>query len=98
MRDYHLLIHKQTDSQMVVGLSGSNAARHWFLILRYTITNLPINRTFLKPHFFKNINLLKRSSTDVKDFLTCLAVKRKVSASSQNQAFNARFDSSLFSS
>jgi len=29
------------------------------------------------------------SSTDVKDFLTFLAVKRKVSASSQNQAFNA---------
>ena len=29
------------------------------------------------------------SSTDVKDFLTYLAVKRKVSASSQNQAFNA---------
>lgn len=38
------------------------------------------------------------SSTDVKDFLTCLAVKRKVCASSQNQAFNARFGSSLFSS
>ena len=29
------------------------------------------------------------SSTDVKDFLTFLAVKKKVSASSQNQAFNA---------
>jgi len=29
------------------------------------------------------------SNTDVKDFLTFLAVKRKVSASSQNQAFNA---------
>lgn len=29
------------------------------------------------------------SSSDVKDFLTFLAVKRKVSASSQNQAFNA---------
>lgn len=29
------------------------------------------------------------SSTDVKDFLTHLAIKRKVSASSQNQAFNA---------
>jgi len=29
------------------------------------------------------------STTDVKDFLTFLAVKRKVSASSQNQAFNA---------
>ncbi|MBW2194892.1 MAG: tyrosine-type recombinase/integrase [Deltaproteobacteria bacterium] len=28
-------------------------------------------------------------SSDVKDFLTYLAVKRKVSASSQNQAFNA---------
>lgn len=29
------------------------------------------------------------SASDVKDFLTFLAVKRKVSASSQNQAFNA---------
>ena len=29
------------------------------------------------------------SSSDVKDFLTFLAVKQKVSASSQNQAFNA---------
>ena len=29
------------------------------------------------------------SGSDVKDFLTHLAVKRKVSASSQNQAFNA---------
>ncbi|MCD4717178.1 MAG: site-specific integrase, partial [Desulfobacterales bacterium] len=29
------------------------------------------------------------SSTDVKDFLAFLAVKRNVSASSQNQAFNA---------
>jgi len=29
------------------------------------------------------------STSDVKDFLTFLAVKRKVSASSQNQAFNA---------
>ena len=30
-----------------------------------------------------------RSSTDVREFLTCLAVHRKVSASTQNQAFNA---------
>jgi site-specific recombinase XerD len=29
------------------------------------------------------------SSSDVKEFLTCLAVEKKVSASSQNQAFNA---------
>ena len=29
------------------------------------------------------------SSNDVKEFLTFLAVKRKVSASTQNQAFNA---------
>jgi len=29
------------------------------------------------------------SASDVKDFLTFLAVKRKVSASTQNQAFNA---------
>jgi integron integrase len=29
------------------------------------------------------------SSTDVREFLTCLAVHRKVSASTQNQAFNA---------
>jgi len=35
----------------------------------------------------KDTNLL--TSVDVKDYLTFLAVKRKVSASSQNQAFNA---------
>ena len=29
------------------------------------------------------------ASTDVKEFLTCLTVHRKVSASTQNQAFNA---------
>ena len=42
---------------------------------------------------FQNFTMSKDprllSSSDVKDFLTFLAVKRKVSASSQNQAFNA---------
>ena len=42
---------------------------------------------------FQNFTMSKdprlSSSSDIKDFLTFLAVKRKVSASSQNQAFNA---------
>jgi len=40
-------------------------------------------------NFTKSKNPELLSNTDVKDFLTFLAVKRKVSASSQNQAFNA---------
>ena len=40
-------------------------------------------------NFTKSKDAKLLSNTDVKDFLTFLAVKRKVSASSQNQAFNA---------
>ncbi len=40
-------------------------------------------------NFIKSKGPQLLSNTDVKDFLTFLAVKRKVSASSQNQAFNA---------
>ncbi len=39
--------------------------------------------------FTRNKNPALLTSTDVKEFLTHLAVKRRVSASSQNQAFNA---------
>jgi integron integrase len=39
--------------------------------------------------FTRNKDTLLLSSNDVKEFLTFLAVKRKVSASTQNQAFNA---------
>ena len=40
-------------------------------------------------YFSKSKDPKLLSTTDVKDFLTFLAVKQKVSASSQNQAFNA---------
>ena len=40
-------------------------------------------------YFTKGKDPVVLSTADVKDFLTFLAVKRKVSASSQNQAFNA---------
>jgi len=40
-------------------------------------------------YFSKSKDTALLSTTDVKDFLTFLAVKQKVSASSQNQAFNA---------
>ena len=40
-------------------------------------------------YFSKSKDTALLSTTDVKNFLTFLAVKRKVSASSQNQAFNA---------
>jgi integron integrase len=40
-------------------------------------------------YFSKSKDPALLSTTDVKDFLTFLAVKQKVSASSQNQAFNA---------
>ncbi|ODS33815.1 MAG: integron integrase [Candidatus Scalindua rubra] len=39
--------------------------------------------------FTRNKDLQLLSSNDVKEFLTFLAIKRKVSASTQNQAFNA---------
>jgi hypothetical protein len=40
-------------------------------------------------YFCKSKDPVELSTTDVKEFLTFLAVKQKVSASSQNQAFNA---------
>ncbi|MEW6616698.1 MAG: integron integrase [Thermodesulfobacteriota bacterium] len=40
-------------------------------------------------HFTKSKNPETLSASDVKEFLTFLAVKQKVSASSQNQAFNS---------
>ena len=40
-------------------------------------------------YFTKSKDTAHLSATDVKEFLTFLAVKQKVSASSQNQAFNA---------
>lgn len=40
-------------------------------------------------NFTKSKNPQLLSASDVKDFLTFLAIKRKVSASTQNQAFNA---------
>ena len=67
------------------GLESEIKLRH------YSPRTLEAYRTWARhlQGFTKSKDPSLLSSQDVKDFLTHLAVKRKVSASSQNQAFNA---------
>ena len=91
--------NKETSSTKKVGLQLANA--DWtsvyndldseIKIRHYSPKTLRAYRGWVRQ--FQNFTMSKDpgllSSSEVKDFLTFLAVKRKVSASSQNQAFNA---------
>lgn len=78
------LLHTDWDSAFA-GLKSEIALRHYSpkTLRAYTGWARKLKG------FTGNKNPVLLTSTDVKEFLTHLAVKRKVSASSQNQAFNA---------
>jgi hypothetical protein len=81
-------VHKRTNEKWNAALS--NLANE-IKVRHYSPKTLKSYSTWVRKlqHFCKGKDPAELSSSDVKEFLTFLAIKQKVSSSSQNQAFNA---------